>query len=48
MKTQTGLTIIHNGNRVEVYTDKELRKLNEKSKFQKYVTSVLSALKINI
>ncbi len=27
MKTKTGLTIIHNGPRVEVYTDKELDRL---------------------
>jgi len=46
MKTKTGLTIIHDGKRVNVYTDKEFKKLNEKSKFEKYISSVLTALKI--
>lgn len=48
MKTITGLTIIHDGNRVNVYTEKELKKLNEKSEFKKTVLRALNALKINI
>lgn len=32
MKTKTGLTIIHNGSRVEVYTEKELRQLQQENR----------------
>ena len=46
MKTKTGLTIIHDGNRVNVYTQNEMRKHSDKNKIDSWVSSLLNALSI--
>jgi len=46
MKTKTGLTIIHDGNRVNVYTQSEMRKHNNKNNFETWFKSVLNALNL--
>jgi hypothetical protein len=46
MKTKTGLTIIHDGNRVNVYTQDEMRKHNDENKIETWISSVLSYLNI--
>ena len=46
MKTKTGLTIIHDGNRVNVYTQNEMRKHNDKNNFETWFKSVLNALNL--
>ena len=50
MKTTTGLTIIHDGNRVNVYTQKEIEQLDKKNDYDNDVIIVLtlSALLITI
>ena len=50
MKTKTGLTIIHDGNRVNVYTQKEIEQLDKKNDYDNDVIIVLtlSALLITI
>ena len=49
-KTKTGLTIIHDGNRVNVYTQKEIEQLDKKNDYDNDVIIVLtlSALLITI
>ncbi len=44
MKTTTGLTIIHDGNRVNVYTKNELKELENKNIFEKNLKSDLKNL----
>lgn len=46
MKTKTGLTIIHDGNRVNVYTKEELKELENKNIFEKTLKSVLKILNL--
>jgi len=46
MKTKTGLTIIHDGNRVNVYTQNEMRNHNDKNNFETWFKSVLNALNL--
>ena len=46
MKTTTGLTIIHDGNRVNVYTKDELKELENKNIFEKTLKSVLKILNL--
>ncbi|QDP54273.1 MAG: hypothetical protein Unbinned5434contig1000_20 [Prokaryotic dsDNA virus sp.] len=46
MKTTTGLTIIHDGNRVNVYTKEELKELENKNIFEKTLKSVLKILNL--
>jgi len=46
MKTKTGLTIIHDGNRVNVYTQDEMRKHNDDNNIETWISSVLSYLNI--
>ncbi|AGO48559.1 hypothetical protein Phi18:3_gp047 [Cellulophaga phage phi18:3] len=40
-QTKTGLTIIHSGARVNVYTAKELKELNEKNKINTVIRYLL-------
>ena len=46
MKTKTGLTIIHDGNRVNVYTKQEIEELENKNIFDKCLKSVLKILNL--
>lgn len=46
MKTTTGLTIIHDRNRVNVYTKEELKELENKNIFEKTLKSVLKILNL--
>jgi hypothetical protein len=46
MKTKTGLIIIHDGNRVNVYTQSEIEKHNNDNKIETWISSVLSYLNI--
>ena len=48
MKTTTGLTIIHDGNRVNVYTKKEIKNLESQSKFDKFLSTMLNFLNIKL
>jgi len=43
MKTETGLTIVHEGARVNVYTPKELRDLEAQTKWWKKAIKTLLA-----
>lgn len=47
MVTSTKLTIIHEGNRVNVYTPDELKKLNSVNKFLLNLNKELKKNKIN-
>lgn len=47
MKTQTGLTIIHDGARINVYTPQELQDLNkQQNKIIKVYNTFLNYLKL--
>ncbi len=46
MKTKTGLTIIHDGNRVNVYTKQEIEELENKNIFDKCLKAVLKILNL--
>jgi hypothetical protein len=48
MKTTTGLTIIHDGKRVNVYTKKEIENLESQSKFDKFLNRMLNLLNIKL
>ncbi len=48
MKTTTGLTIIHDGKRVNVYTKKEIEALESQSKFDKFLNRMLNLLNIKL
>jgi|TARA_R110002110_G_scaffold252864_2_gene468693 hypothetical protein len=46
MKTKTGLTIIHDGERVNVYTPQEIEALKNQNKFISAYKSILKHLGI--
>ncbi len=46
MKTTTGLTIIHDGKRVNVYTKKEIENFESQTKFNKFFNKILKPLNI--
>ncbi len=47
MKTKTGLTIINDGNRVNVYTKQEIEELQNKNILKKCLQAVLKILNLN-
>jgi|TARA_Y100000052_G_scaffold15567_1_gene15249 hypothetical protein len=46
MKTTTGLTIIHDGKRVNVYTKQEIENFESQTKFNKFFNNILQTLNI--
>lgn len=46
MKTTTGLTIIHDGKRVNVYTKQEMKNFESQTKFNKFFNNILQTLNI--